>query len=438
MTRYNNLTRTVTIHENQRCWIGRGFSARGLLPNDRGPYSFADGSQSWKTRDEAENELLGIGWKYRTNTTTDASSAQQQQQHQVFPDDAPASGNPDPSDHNNDMDHESDDDWYYARDFTAPAIRDAKRIRGPLHWVRFRCWTTRIMEFDPNVFCHPREIYQQCTHYGDSEAVQALANLLLEALTYMCLIHENGKQGTTTFKESNVHRRKIDLLVFLIHYSSSRHVDATEQDAFRELQNLQQAIQNFADQEQRNVGLISSLFSSTLPSFANRTTNIHGFQEQYCASVNTGQFFNESERLAIASLLIKKLDTHFQLHCSKIDCGDTCDYEWVSCPNRDCPAMISRMYLSAHEQECPFQPVTCDCGGTFPRMKQATHLTEVCPLRDATCPFARIGCSKIVPAKDVPDHVDKDTSTHLLLAFHRMMEYESTIRMIHVRVNELE
>jgi hypothetical protein len=235
-----------------------------------------------------------------------------------------------------------------------------------------------------------------------------------------------------------VHRRKIDLLVFLIHYSSSRHVDATEQDAFRELQNLQQAIQNFADQEQRNVGLISSLFSSTLPSFANRTSEIQRFQEQYCASVNTGQFFSEHERLAIASLLIKKLDTHFQLHCSKIDCGDTCDYQWVSCPNRDCPAMISRLYLSAHEQECPFQPVTCDCGDTFPRMKQATHLTEVCPLRDATCPFARIGCSKVVPAKDVPDHVDKDTSTHLLLAFHRMMEYESTIRMIHVRVNELE
>lgn len=470
------LTRTVTIHENQRCWIGRGFSSGGLLPNDRGPYAFADGSQSWKTRVEAEDELLGIGWKYRSSAaaaaaairmdassspscktkSTDAKHENSRQPSQDQAENYPAaSARTDHGAHHasgildqgDDHDHDDDesDGWYYARDFTMSAIRDAKRIRGPLHWVRFRKWTTPIMEFDPDVFCHPREIYLQCDHYGDSQAVQELAKLLLEALTYMCLIHENGSINNQSnnhkqapmLKEANIQRRKIDLLVFLIHYQSN-HVDTTEPDAFRELQHLHHDIQNFADQEQKNVGLVSSLFSSSFPSFSNRTTEIKGFQEIYCAYVNAGQFFNESERYAIASLLIKKLDTHFQLHCSKIDCGDACDYQWVPCPNQDCPAMMSRMYLSAHEQECPFQPITCECGDTFPRMKQATHLTDVCPLRDATCPFARIGCSKIVPARDIPSHIDKDTSTHLLLAFHRMMEYEATIRMIHERVNELE
>ena len=50
----------IEIYENERMWIGRGFSQAGLLPTDRvGPYSTRDGSLSWKTLDEAiEASLL--------------------------------------------------------------------------------------------------------------------------------------------------------------------------------------------------------------------------------------------------------------------------------------------------------------------------------------------------------------------------------------------
>jgi hypothetical protein len=52
------LTRPIFIYENERLWIGRGFSRAGLLPGERGPYSTEDGSLSWKTPREACLALL--------------------------------------------------------------------------------------------------------------------------------------------------------------------------------------------------------------------------------------------------------------------------------------------------------------------------------------------------------------------------------------------
>lgn len=52
------LERPVEVYENQRLWIGRGFSRAGLLPTERGPYSTKDGSLSWRTLPEAGLGLL--------------------------------------------------------------------------------------------------------------------------------------------------------------------------------------------------------------------------------------------------------------------------------------------------------------------------------------------------------------------------------------------
>ena len=50
--------RPIEIYENERMWIGRGFSKMGLLPTERGPYSTKDGSLSWKTMPAASIALL--------------------------------------------------------------------------------------------------------------------------------------------------------------------------------------------------------------------------------------------------------------------------------------------------------------------------------------------------------------------------------------------
>lgn len=57
--RQHRLERSIDIYENERLWIGRGFSQAGLVPTDRvGPFSTRDGSLSWKTLDEAIESLL--------------------------------------------------------------------------------------------------------------------------------------------------------------------------------------------------------------------------------------------------------------------------------------------------------------------------------------------------------------------------------------------
>lgn len=394
-------TKLIEIHENQRCWIGRGFSARGLLPNDRGPYSLLDGSQSWKTLEEAGSELRCIGWNYQDESKVFSLQIDGDERN------------------SNEAEGDEDGGWRYARDFSAHAVKEAKKSRGPLHWVRFRKWTRRIV-FDPDQFCK-REVYSKCGQC-ESKAVKTLSAKLLQVLAYTTLVHHG------TLKESVLLRLKTNLLVELIHHPS------TDQDAFYQLDILNRELQKFADNEKQvNIGL-RSVFSN-LPPFAN-SSEIPGFAER-CKAVSARQF-SEAERNAIALIMVKKLDPHFQLHCDKEDCGDDCHFQWVPCVNSGCTEVMSRLYLSEHDDECGYKLVPCACGDTIPRSKQSQHLSEVCPLRQGKCPFAHLGCSAIVLAKDIPQHVENDTGAHLLLALHRMMQYESTIRNINQKVNKLE
>ena len=52
------LERPLDVYENERFWVGRGFSRKGLLPTERKAYSTADGSLSWRTLREAALSLL--------------------------------------------------------------------------------------------------------------------------------------------------------------------------------------------------------------------------------------------------------------------------------------------------------------------------------------------------------------------------------------------
>ena len=64
------LERTIYIYENERLWIGRGFSKKGLLPTERGPYSSPDGSICRKTIEDAGLALLGSDSRKDSNEKT--------------------------------------------------------------------------------------------------------------------------------------------------------------------------------------------------------------------------------------------------------------------------------------------------------------------------------------------------------------------------------
>ena len=68
------------------------------------------------------------------------------------------------------------------------------------------------------------------------------------------------------------------------------------------------------------------------------------------------------------------------------------------------------------------------------------HKAEICPLREVACPFANVGCTTRVLARDLPEHVGslETTNSHLLLAVNRMMEYQTVIKNLNTKVKLLE
>jgi exonuclease VII small subunit len=426
------LSKTIYLHENQRCWIGRGFSAGGLLPNDRGPYSLRDGSKCWKTLDDALRDLLGVGWttEITQNQNKNEESNDEGQNGFVVAKSEQADS--------------SADGWWYARDCTPQAIHDAQTTRrGAFHWIRLRA-LERQVAWDPSQIC-TEEISSKCDH-GDSKAIKELAQQLLEVIAYLAIVRDsNGQQSSDALsyeylKEGTILHTKNELFAELRQYKPK------EEDGYANLQALHSHVKQFTDEQAHSErsGLGNGLRAvlkgaSYIAPFDQRHSEIPHFTKA-CQQV-AKLFLPEAESIALATLIVKKMDGHFQLHCNHHHCGDTCHFHWEQCPNEGCPAVLSRLYLSSHdEQECQYKIISCEenCGESFPRHARAKHLAELCPLREANCPFGRIGCSTIVKAKDIPDHVDADTGSHLLLALHRMMEYEDMIRKLVSKQNQLE
>lgn len=377
---------SVEIYENERAWIGGGFGKKGLLPNDRGRFSSVDGSIAWKTIEEAQVALLEKGWSYLED---DSFTLEE--------------GSP---------------EWWYARDFTHGAMANAKNNRNAaLHWVRFRRLVRKKL-FDADQFV-PKEIYSLCDHC-DSEATTALSQKILDVLAYITLV-----QSPSVLTDAVALPTKAKILVLLDYrlYTQSR-LDAR-------LDALHKALENLADEERNQT---KHIFSN-VGEFYQR--HLDPAWQERCKDVTT-RFLTRVERDVISGLLVRALDPDFQLHCNKVNCGDSCEFARVPCPNEGCPTVLSKIYLPVHDDKCPYKKMSCSCGDEFQRQQNEHHLAEICPLRELKCPFEKIGCAKVLQAKDVPDHVAEETSAHLLLALNRMMEFQTVVRGMNGKIQQLE
>jgi len=101
---------------------------------------------------------------------------------------------------------------------------------------------------------------------------------------------------------------------------------------------------------------------------------------------------------------------------------------------------ISRQHLASHDAHCQFKIIPCrlGCGDTFPRSREETHLADVCALREVPCPFSGIGCTAVIVARDVAEHISSNMESHLLLSLNRINDYERVIKDLNGRVKVLE
>eukprot|EP00536_Pseudo-nitzschia_multiseries_P013890 jgi/Psemu1/291121/fgenesh1_pg.629_\ len=364
----------VEIDENERYWVGGGFGRRGLLPNDRGPFSTADGSMVWKSPDEASEDLvlLGRGWNYEKEGFKPTTQ------------------------------------WMYATDFRAESVKNAKPNRGMMHFVRFRrLYRTKI--FNPDEFVD-RNVSEKCAQV-DSSATNALGRLLLDTLAYCSLLH--NPKAYTDATTLPLKERIINIAIRQPENSNG----PTSSDAFYQLDQLRIKLEKFIESEQARTGQ-------------------EDFEKR--EAIVSRQCFSQMECDAISTLIVKNLDPGFQLHCELPNCGEECKFFRVPCTNDGCPLTMSRLYVDEHDSQCPYKIIKCKCGDRFPRHQLETHNAQVCKMRDVECPYRQVGCKVIVRACDMQNHLAEEANAHLMLVVNRMMEYQNVINNLNKRVITLE
>lgn len=164
-------------------------------------------------------------------------------------------------------------------------------------------------------------------------------------------------------------------------------------------------------------------------------------------------YLDEQERLSLARLLVKDVDRYsYELHCRNDSCADvmgsdhdesnapSCEFRTVLCQNEHCNATFSYKHATEHDDECGYKLLPCPsgCGTEVPRIEVHIHVRDKCSLRAAECPLSVLGCTAVVQAQDVGDHLNTLADRHLILVVNRMLEYQSVIKDMNARIRLLE
>mmetsp|Transcript_2602 Transcript_2602/g.5426 ORF Transcript_2602/g.5426 Transcript_2602/m.5426 type:complete len:533 (+) Transcript_2602:98-1696(+) len=421
----------ITIFENERTWVGGGFSKGGLLPNDRGRFCTQDGSRSFKTLDDASEALCLPGYAFVSQNDDD------------------------------------DSDWNYARDFTAGAIASAQPNKGPLHFVRFRRHQ-RAFYMEPKTLfllsaegeaaaaaqensttslseeqaLHKQQLLNslgKCIHV-DSEAVRVVSRRLRNVLAYLMFLY--NPSNITDAVALTAKRQVLECIRDYYHKEIRTNHQQEEAPATR-IEMFLRYLQKVADDERQKAKYILSrveFFSTCIkkehaennPDFTNR---IQAVEDVYWPA--------RRDRHTIAAWMVRLLDEpEYEFHCSQTaeECqtSSRCPFAIVNCPNPSCPLVLSQKHLAQHDAACPYKMIVCACGASLARQQKQHHDQKECPLRTSTCPFASLGCSTQCQAQHLPLHIEQEVSQHLLLSLHRIEEMQDVMRDMNGRLVKLQ
>ena len=387
------ITAKVVLYENERRWVGGGFSKKGLLPTERHPFSSEDGSLSFRTLEQAGEALLGKGWVWEAGSNYDYEV--------LFPEECDENG------------------WSYSVDFSPGSLPSSQQ--GMAHFVRRRRIVRRKV-FDPNQFAS----YDKC-EYCDSEAVDSLSSKLLEALAVATLLQRDAQHTLTDAIALSLKEKLIDSLGI-----GGPLPDWSEKvDPWTRLQNLQEELDRFGFKHKNALAIATSIFQPDgIP---------NGVTER--KELVSNRYFGREERNSFACIVIRYLDPECVLHCGREVCGEQCEFYRVPCPNEGCGRSVSQKYLQWHADKiCEFKIIECPnaCGDSFPRNRREVHLAEACALRSTQCPFHALGCDISVPAKERTKHVEEHANGHLMLAARRIEEYGIRMNEMSRRIEHLE
>lgn len=483
------LERPIEVYENERFWIGRGFSKVGLLPTERGPYSTKDGSLSWKAMREASLALLRWnfvavgngngkgkgkgsrngqtdakrirrGWSFHEEDNNQINANDSDKENLRKEDEYECSTESSSGDNVTDKycgfvpckgpeDGPTDDKegWQYFPDFSPQSLLTPNRKRGILDFVRRRK-LRRVAVFRPDHFL-PREVYTKCD-YCDSIVVNMLSSSMLDALALATLFAHGPKNNVSDAQALPLKSKLIDSLS--IGGNCTNHNQNYEYDPGVDINKVKDRLRTFAETCVGKPGPLTQLLNPDVDQ--NVVSAMPGRRKEMA------RYFNDQERLSLARLLVKDVDRYsYKMHCMDDSCacvlGETignlnrddedednlnCEFRLVPCPNPNCNASFSYKYQAQHDDECGFKLLPCPsgCGAMVPRNEVHIHVRDICSMRHAECPLSIVGCTAIVQAQDISSHLNNHADKHFMLVASRMMEYQSMIKEMSTRIRLLE
>ena len=141
-----------------------------------------------------------------------------------------------------------------------------------------------------------------------------------------------------------------------------------------------------------------------------------------------------------------------QVSCT-LNCGETMTRRSIkthqsdNCPKRPFSCEHCKVYKATYEDVshnhwpmCGSFPVQCpnDCGSTLQRQNIGDHLNKECKLETIKCDLHYVGCTDVVPRKDMAIHLRENLLTHISLLAASQAKQQIRMTILLEEKNELK
>lgn len=386
----------IELFENERYGVA-GWSANSLLLTDRSNISNRDGSISFQNLEEANKELLSIGyeWIEDSNWTKDNTLA-----------------------------NTDEDNWTYHTDFTSMIdLHIGSNTKSLMHFVRRRR-LIRYQRYNSNLIYH-KEL--KTCDYCDYEELEQLSNILFDILVDSSLKYH--PRFISLIKMNHLKSICIESLF------ANHPIPSSWKYSHEKIVNI--ILDELQANHKRGLWTIASTAIAINPQ-----TDIVFLQKR---KLDIQQYFPEWERHEIAKCILQKYDLLYEYHCNIPNCSITlmnekkyCCFITETCPNKQCNTKYSTKYATRHDSICLYKVISCtrQCGDDILRKDLNQHLDVSCKLRPVTCSFHELGCSTTCEYRHLSQHMEDYMQSHLLLTLSRIEEQQKVIISLHRLLNE--
>ncbi|KAH7281425.1 hypothetical protein KP509_36G047000 [Ceratopteris richardii] len=170
--------------------------------------------------------------------------------------------------------------------------------------------------------------------------------------------------------------------------------------------------------------------------------------EDLAEDMETAETWASSDRDQVAMALLRNLDTRglcvckttFETEEELTDHKSMCPFRPITCGNDNCGDVFSALHVLKHDTECPFKLLSCEqhCEAILTRSEMDKHCVTVCPMRPIKCPFFHVGCTDLVPYRNLAQHCQESVGSHLTFALQALEKQETNVSSLTHRVLLLE